>query len=108
MQRWHAKQTKAPAVGDLQKVSSNESTAKREINWKWMLSASPLNSKKGAAAESKEQTVQICKILIYICIHDMYVPILFNVLASFFSLLWSPAFIVMRIVLLKGEVHLGF
>ena len=37
MQRWHAKQTKAP-VGDLQKVSSNESTAKREINWKWMLS----------------------------------------------------------------------
>ena len=37
MGRRHAKQTKA-TVGDLQKVSSNESTAKREINWKWMLS----------------------------------------------------------------------
>ncbi len=34
MGRRHAKQTKA-TVGDLQQVSSNESTAKREINWKW-------------------------------------------------------------------------
>ena len=42
MGRRHAKQTKA-TVGDLQKVSSNESTAKREINWKWMLSLSQQN-----------------------------------------------------------------
>ena len=49
MGRRHAKQTKA-TVGDLQKVSSNESTAKREINWKWMLSQQNGPRQRPAAA----------------------------------------------------------
>ena len=40
-------------------------------------------------------------------LHSWYVPILFNLLASFFALLWSPAFIVMRIVLLRRSAF-GF
>ena len=58
MGRRHAKQTKA-TVGDLQKVSSNESTAKREINWKWMLSLSL--SKMGQASSNSISLLQQTK-----------------------------------------------